>query len=65
MTILVICCLVAGALYLEKLAHEWHNTPAAEPVNAGYGNWLLVLCLACAALGVLALAGCMIGGVAR
>jgi hypothetical protein len=47
---LVVGCLVAAALYLEKLAHEWSKTPASEPVDAGYGNVLLLLCLVLAGM---------------
>jgi hypothetical protein len=48
--ILVVGCLVAGALYMEKLAHEWSQTPISEPVDAGYGNVLLLLCLVLAGM---------------
>jgi hypothetical protein len=61
MTALAVLCILCGALYLEKLAHEWRNTPSVEPVRAGYGNVLLLLCLLLAALGALA----VFGGVAR
>ena len=52
--VLVAGCTLAAALYMEKLAHEWRETPIEEPVSAGYGNWLLLLCLALGGLGVLA-----------
>ncbi len=55
--VIAVLCTLAGALYLEKLAHEWRKTPIEEPVRAGYGNVALLLCLLLALVGVVALAG--------